>query len=152
FFGSRITNSGVGWDLTLQDGTVYSFGYDKPLVAIHDRSYDQVTVLRDSLGRVSEVTSPNGRWITFGYDSPNRINQATDQSGRSYPYPYDPPPAGVATASTVDGTQTLTTTYTWDSSKRVQSVKDARLNTFLTNVYDSNNRVTQQTLGDGGVW
>jgi YD repeat-containing protein len=41
------------------------------------------------------------------------------------------------------------TTYTWDSSNRVQSIQDARGTTFITNTYDANDRVTKQVLADG---
>ncbi len=153
FQNSRIANNGAGWDLTLRDGTTYVFGTNKPLQAIRDRAGNQVTIRRDTSNKITQVISPNGRWITYSYDSSSRVTGVTDQSGRSYTYTYNAGTSGtIATASTTDNGTTLTTTYTSDSSKRITQIQDARGIIYVTNFYDSNNRVTSQTLGDGGGW
>ena len=44
------------------------------------------------------------------------------------------------------------TTYGWDSTKRLTTITDAKDQLFLTNTYDTNNRVIQQKLADGGLY
>jgi hypothetical protein len=70
FYKSRITWKGLsaGWDLTLTDGTVYIFGDIAPLQAIRDRHGNTITITHANgqTGNITRVTSPNGRWITFG--------------------------------------------------------------------------------------
>lgn len=44
------------------------------------------------------------------------------------------------------------TTYGWDSAKRLTTITDAKQQVFLTNTYDTNNRVIQQKLADGGLY
>jgi len=68
FYKSRITWRGLsaGWDLTLQDGTVYIMGDVAPVQAIRDRYGNTVTITRSNgqIGNITKITSPNGRWIT----------------------------------------------------------------------------------------
>jgi YD repeat-containing protein len=149
FFASTIAWNGNGWDLTLTDGTVYVFGDHAPLQAIRDRYGNIVTVSHSNAqtGNVTRVTSPNGRWIAFTYDSTfpvNRVTQATDNIGRTVLYTYD----ANGNLSTVTDPESNVTTYTWDTSNRLVSVKDGRNIIWLTNQYDTSNRVTQQTLAD----
>jgi YD repeat-containing protein len=149
FFGSSIRWNGAGWDLTLKDGTVYVFGDVAPLQAIRDRFGNTVTITHANgqLGNVTRVTSPNGRWIAFTYDSAlpvNHVTQATDNIGRTVSYTYD----ANGNLSTVTDSEHNVTTYTWDTSHRLVSIKDGRNITWLTNQYDASDRVTQQTLAD----
>jgi hypothetical protein len=81
FYKSTMRWNGHGWDLTTTDGTVYVFGENAPLQAIRDRHGNQMTILHanDQQGPVTQVLSPNGRWIkllggvtTYGYDSAYR--------------------------------------------------------------------------------
>jgi RHS repeat-associated protein len=147
YFKSRIRWNGDGWDLRLRDGTTYVFADNAPLRAIRDRYGNTVAIRRQNdspNGRVTQVTSPNGRWLTFGYDGSGRISSATDNTGRSVGYQYNAagylwkvtdPDAGI-------------TEYTYDGSNRLWKIKDARGITFLTNEYDANGRISRQTQAD----
>ena len=44
------------------------------------------------------------------------------------------------------------TEYTYDSSGRIRTIKDARGITFLTNEYDNGARVIKQTQADGSTY
>ena len=151
FFESRITWNGNGWDLKLKNGLVYVFGENAPLQSIRDRYGNTVTVTRNidsQTGKVSRVTSPNGRWIQFTYDTSNRVSQVTDNIGRQVGYVYDRPgdPPGRLWKVTDPGGGV--TEYTYDASGRMKTIKDALGIVFLTNDYDSNGRVSRQTEAD----
>jgi RHS repeat-associated protein len=137
-----------GWDLRLRTGLTYVFAMDAEfgLSAIRDRFGNKVTLTRDSAGNLTQVTGPGGRWITFQHDARNRITSATDNMGRTVTYTYNP--AGdLATAADAAGNPP--TTYTYDPGTGwMTQITDARGNVFLTNAYDTNGRIVQQTLGN----
>ena len=114
-----------------------------PLSAIRDRYGNQISVFRSG-ANITQVLSPNGRWIKFSYDSNNRITQAKDNIGRTVSYTYD---TGGRLWKVTDTNNGLTE-YTYDSSGRMLTVKDARGIVYLTNEYDTNSRIITQTLAD----
>ncbi len=147
FYLSKIVYNGNGWTLTLKDGTRYIFGDNAPLQAIRDRHGNQITISRPGgpNTNITQVTSPNGRWIAFTYDTSNRITQAQDNLGRTVLYTYD----SAGRLWKVTDPNGGITTYTYDPvSGGMQTLQDARGIVFLTNVYDSNNRVIRQTQYD----
>src|SRR5262249_17440606 len=98
FYGAQIVWNGNGWTMTQKDGSVWTFreGFAATLptqgavLSMADRYGNTVTMTRDqATGNLLKVMSPNGRWISFTYDTSNRVTQATDNSGRSYTYTYD---------------------------------------------------------------
>jgi len=145
FAQSTIAWNGNGWDLTRSDGTVYVFGDTAPLQAIRDRYGNTVTILHANgqSGNVTQVLSPNGRWLTFTYDTSNRVTQVADNIGRTVRYTYDTN----GNLSTVTDPASNVTTYTYDTSHQLLTVKDGRQIVYLTNTY-TNGRVTNQTLAD----
>jgi RHS repeat-associated protein len=160
FYRSRIAWVGsvtVGvWDLTLADGTLFEFGENAPLQFIRDRYGNFITLTRTNgkLGNITQVTSSSGRWVKLTYDASNRITQAQDNSGRTTGYAYD----SAGRLSTVTDANQGVTTHTWDACPspytaptctRLLTITDPRNITFLTNAFDPNGRVTQQTLADG---
>jgi len=161
FHKSTIKWNGNGWDLKLKDGTVYVYGDTHPLQSMRDRYGNTVRFTRTSkdargiFGNITQITGPNGRFIRFTYDASDRITSAQDNLGRTVAYTYDSygrlttitNPAGGVTAygwGTCTGSQA---SCTW-----LTSVTDARGNVRLTNTFDTNGRVQQQTLAGGGTY
>jgi RHS repeat-associated protein len=143
---------GGGWALTLKDGTVYVFGDMRPLQSITDRYGNKVTITRAEAGgqsgNITKITSPNGRWIEFTYDSSNRVTQAKDNIHRAVAYTYDASGRLWRVTDPAGGV----TEYTYDASHRMLTIRDPRNIVFLTNEYDTGDRVTRQTLADGGTY
>ncbi len=158
FYSSTIKWNGSGWNLTLKDGTAYVFGVNQPLQAIRDRNGNQITLTRTAgqSGNITQITSPNGRWIQLAYDTSNRITHAQDNIGRAVQYVYDPQ----GRLQTVTDANGGVTTYAYDSSNlsdanlstHMLSVTDARQITYLTNHYDASGRVDLQTQADGSTY
>ncbi|MFG1886013.1 RHS repeat-associated core domain-containing protein [Micromonospora sp. NPDC049102] len=158
FSGSILAWNGDGWDLRLRDGTTYVFGDEAPLQAIRDRYGNIVTVSRApapadgdgfvrARGPITQVTSPNGKWIKFSYDSANRITRAEDTIGRAVAYTYTTA-GNLETVTDVNGG---VTTYTYEAGK-LKTIKDPRNTVFLTNAYDANGRVQTQTMPGGATY
>ncbi|WP_163567518.1 DUF6531 domain-containing protein [Fodinicola feengrottensis] len=159
FSGSVLVWNGNGFDVRLRDGSSLVFGEDAPLQAIRDRYGNTITITRgpggsdeqgDPLanGPLSQVTSPNGRWIKFSTDRLRRITRAQDNTGRSVSYTYDTK-GHLATVTSPTGD---VSSYTYDPQGRLATAKDGRGTTYLTDTYDSAGRVSTQTLGDGSTF
>src|SRR5207245_2785677 len=52
---------------------------------------------------------------------------------------------------TVTDPENNVTTYSWDASNRIATIRDGRNIVYLTNTYDANGRVSSQTLADPGA-
>ena len=157
FYGSVLTafnnSSGEGFTIKLRDRTVLKFAPHSPngIVSITDPNGNALTFTVTSPtvgGTITRVTSPSGRYVQFSYDGAGRIIQAADNIARTVSYVYDS--AGRLTSVTDPNGKVES--YTYDSSNRMTSVTDKRGNVMVTNVYDTNGRVSQQTLADGAVW
>lgn len=147
FYKSRMSWNGTGWDVTLTDGTVLVFPELANLQAIRDRYGNQITITRaiqGIFGNITQVTSPNGRWLKFTYDTTDRITQVQDNMGRSVGYIYD---ASGRLWKKTDPNGGITE-YTYDTSHRMLTIKDPKGYVYLTNDYDANGRVAEQTLKD----
>jgi RHS repeat-associated protein len=139
------------WQITTRDKTIYEFSDHAPntLVGIRDRYGNAITIVRSGTGgKISQVISPNGRYLNFSYDGANRIIQISDNIGRIVRYEYDPQ----GRLQKVTDPDNKFEQYAYDSAHRMTTVTDKRGNTMATNVYDSNGRVVQQTLADGAIW
>ncbi|WP_320069111.1 pre-peptidase C-terminal domain-containing protein [Micromonospora sp. RTGN7] len=148
FRDAVMTWNGDGWDLVRTDGMVYVFGENAPLQSIRDRHGNQITLTRSSGGQsgdITQVTSPNGRWIKLSYTG-GRVTRAQDNAGRAVQYGYD----GSGRLTTVTSPGGRTTSYTYDTANRMTTVTDARGITYLTNTFDAAGRVAAQTM-PGGV-
>ena len=151
FMNSTMAWNGDGWDLVRPDGLVFVFGENQPLQAIRDRHGNTVTITRSSGGQsgtITQVTSPNGRWLAFSYGTGNRVSQVKDNSGRTVSYTYDA--AGHLTQ--VTNPLGHTTQYTYDGSHRMTSIVDGRGITYLTNTYDADSRVATQNVAGAGTY
>jgi RHS repeat-associated protein len=146
-------------EIFLQDGTVLLFSPNATLPqlsSITDAHGNTVTITTSIVNTetttalpVTQVTSPNGRYIQFFYDSFNRIVRAVDNAGRTTSYSYDS--LGRLTSATdADG---YTEQYSYDpTTNNMSVVTDKRGNTATQNTYDANGRVSQQQLADGSIW
>src|SRR6185369_15822283 len=158
FNGSIMSYSGNGFDIKLRDGTTYVFGEEAPLQSIRDRFGNVTTITRGpaaadpdgvvrAKGPITQVTSPNGKWIAFTNDSSGRVTKATDSTGRSVSYTYD----ASGFLSTVTDVNGGVTTYTY-AGGRIATIKDPRGTTYLTNTYDAAGRVSRQSMADGSTY
>jgi len=144
----------------LKDGTVLQFSNStiRQLASITDRHGNVVTITTTANPQsaetqtalpVTQVTSPNGRYIQFFYDAFNRITSAVDNAGRTTSYAYDSQ-GHLISATDADG---YTESYGYDpATNNMSLVTDKRGNAATKNLYDTNGRVSQQTLADGAIW
>ena len=129
FYGATISWNGSGWTLKKKDGTILTFpdsdgttvAQKAALIGLQDRNGNALTLARDGNSNLTGITTPNGRYIQFTYDSSNRIIQAQDNSGRAVNYTYN----ANGCLSTVTDANGGVTTYAYDIYDNMISVQDA---------------------------
>ncbi|MGF6770377.1 RHS repeat-associated protein [Paraburkholderia sp. GAS199] len=152
YYRASLTTSGSTRVLTLRDGRVRQFAMTAGryrLSSLQDRNGNTVTITRDSsTGAVTRITSPNGRVLTFttvvGARGTPLVSRVTDPLNRQVSYQYD----GQDRLTQVTDANGGVWQYGWDSRSRLVSVTDPEGNVQVTNTYDTNDRVTSQTLAD----
>ncbi|RYJ22027.1 Rhs-family protein [Streptomyces sp. L-9-10] len=145
FRGSKIYGGNGRWEIRFRDGSIWTYPQYAPLQQIQDRHGNTLKIsrLNGTKGDITQITTPGGRWISFGYDTSHRIISARDNTGRTTGYTYDTAgrletvtdPAGKVSRYTYDGT-----------TNRVRTAVDARGVTYMSNTFDAAGRVKEQTL------
>ncbi len=138
--------------LKFKDGTEWRFSDYGFLVAMLDRNGNMLTLTRAAAGglagNLTKITTPNGRYLTFSYDSSNRISQVADILGRTVTYTYD----GSGRLWKVTNPLSGVSEYTYDASHRLLTAKEPNGNPHVTNTYDVNGRVATQTRADSTTY
>jgi RHS repeat-associated protein len=97
------------------------------------------TTLAYTSGKLSTVTDPAGRTLTFAYGTNGRVSSVTDSANRSVSYTYDT--SGNLTDVTDVGSGNWH--FTYDTNHLLLTERDPRSHT-TTNTYDSARRVLTQ--------
>jgi RHS repeat-associated protein len=150
FRASRLTrNADNTWTLRYKDGIIWTFNSSGWLVAQRDRNGNQITITRDGQNRVSRLTDPAGRNLTFSYSGSDlTVQQVTDPIGRTVQYTYDAEQRLILVTDPLG----QVTRYSYDLSGRLDTVTDPRGIVTERNTYDSAGRVIQQVQADGGTF
>jgi RHS repeat-associated protein len=134
------------YTVTGKDQTVSRFDAAGRLAAIRERNNQGLDLTYDGAGRLARVAG-SGRGITFSYDPATGLRtKATLDDGRSVAYGYT---AGrLTTAKDLGG---ATTTYWYDATGKLASIRDANNNYPVRNTYDpTTGRVTEQLDASDG--
>jgi len=151
FIGSRINWNGFGWDLALRDGTTYlspeAYNATRPqqgsLVGIFDREGNEVRLSRKDNGDLTEIKSPNSKWIRLRY-SDGRMIEAKDSLGNIVGYGFD----STNRLETVRYADGHVTKYTYDPLNRINGIQDPAENFVFECKYDSQGEITEATVND----
>jgi RHS repeat-associated protein len=150
FKGARIVvNSDGNRTLRLRDGTSLTFS-NSLLIQVSDRAGNAVNIIRQMETNPTTIEDPSGRtlqlsWVSLARD---RITSVSDPLGRTVSYTYDASNRLVAVTDPAGGI----TRYDYDSQNRMTALTDARGITFLQNTYDANSRVCRQIQADSGTF
>jgi YD repeat-containing protein len=121
--------------VVLLDGSQRIFNSAGYLTALIDRNGNQVTVAHDSSNRITQVTDPAGRVLTFNYAAPsfpNLVSSTQDAVGNIATYAYDA--SGHLTSVTyADGS---VVSYSYDGTGVILSVTDSQGKILESHTYD----------------
>jgi RHS repeat-associated protein len=171
--GSTISHTGSSscyWKLQFKDGASMCFPESMnstnaraaAVTSMTDRFGNTITMERNGNHDLRRVTSPNGRWIEFTYDTSRRITDAVDNAGRTLKYEYDA--NGRLIKATMPDSTFEVYTYTASAKSNMATVQDQRGHTMVTNIYGTytcqgtdgqvssncgDGPVTKQTYADG---
>jgi RHS repeat-associated protein len=142
-FGTLVRNGDGTWDLTQKDQSRYHFAADGRLLWAEDCNGNRTTLAYDAQGRLTAVTEPAGRALTFEYTSPvstTLISRITDHISRFIEFTYNI----TGELTVVTDVMGYATTMTYDADHRLLTITDANGHTFVRNVYDDRGRVREQ--------
>ncbi|MEZ0107621.1 RHS repeat-associated protein [Catenulispora sp. EB89] len=147
-----LVKTASGFTIAALDHTSRTFDANGRLTGILDASGHGLSEAYDSSGHLASVTDTAGRVVTFTVGSNGLLTKATLPDGRAVSYAY----TGTDLTAVTD-VRSGVTSYTYDSSNRLLTVKDALAHTVVTNTYDATTgRVSSQTDGVGAkttfVW
>ena len=143
-----ITTNGTEYQRNDLDGTVYSYNADGWLTRIQDR-YGNKQDLYYQCAKLHSVVAENGRFVEFSYYDSGRISAVKDHTGRSWQFGYDLK-GRLITMTRPDGasdTLVYNDTGIEELDDNVISWNEWGDSSYLTNVYDSEDRVVSQSIG-----
>ncbi|MFD7482515.1 RHS repeat-associated core domain-containing protein [Streptomyces mirabilis] len=161
---SNLAKNSDGYALTTRTGGLLEFDSSGLLLRSTTKLKRTTTYKRDTSGQITSLVASDGKTVDFNY-ADSRLSSLILSDGRSITYGYTG-----GRLSDVSGPNGKLG-YTYDSSGRLDGIKDQRGNTVLKNTYDSSGRVERQegatgaatvfsykgdetdvTAPDGGVW
>ncbi len=163
-------NSGGTWTLTKEHGKQYHFDLNGNLASIKDRNGNEIKftysigtypILDSGTGdvlandyRLLHITDTLTRNIDLVYNPSGRLAAIYDPLGRSVTYSYDPNTDDLLSI-TLEGVSPypsgLSKQFTYNADHNLESVTDAKGQTYLVNHYDTDQRVYQQDYGNGSI-
>ncbi|HMS54372.1 MAG TPA: RHS repeat-associated core domain-containing protein [Fimbriimonadaceae bacterium] len=142
FHDALVHNSGGTWTLTTKHQAKFEFRSDGHLVAIKDRAANQITISRDTSGKITTVTDPSSRTLTFSYNSTSgKLDSVTDPNSKTWSF------ARNSSGDLEDLTYPLlnsvsyTREFGYNSTHDITSETDLRGKVWTFN-YDSGSRMT----------
>jgi len=147
------------WQLTFQDGTVYSYGIPSAmsgssatslLLSITDKQGFSTTITYDEDGKIQSVQDAQGHEFTFSYNTAGYVSRVDDSFGRNATFAYDD--AGNLIAQTDMGG--LAYGYNYDATGYLKNVyKPSGTWEFYVEPADGiNNGTVKYPAPGGGMW
>jgi YD repeat-containing protein len=117
------------------------------LLSIIDRNGNTTQLSYDSQNRLTTVTDPASRHLTFTYlsSSSNLVSSVTSDAGISYSYLYD----GQGRLSQVTKPDNTTINFVYDTNNMIATVKDSQGKTLESHTYDVTGRGLTSSRANG---
>lgn len=148
-FRGQLTQIAGGYTLSLKDGSSHQFDSTGRLVSLTDRNGNQTTLTYNVSGKLSSVTDPFGRVLTFVFNG-DRVSQISDTTGVIADYTYSNVTGSNQKLLTVTYADASGYSFVYDASHRLTTVKDKLNNVLEAHAYDSQSRATSSEV-QGGV-
>ena len=132
---TTLTDGSPSWTLTAKSGEKRFFDATSGvLTAMVDRNGNTTQLAYDASNRLTTVTDPAARHLTFTYVSPssNLVSSVTSDVGITFLYAYD----GQGRLTQVTKPDTTTISFVYDAQNRITAVKDTDGKTLESHTYD----------------
>jgi YD repeat-containing protein len=136
---ATLTQNGSLWILAFQNGEQRTFTVASGLLAsVIDRNGNTTQIAWDMSSRITSVTDPASRHLSFSYanTNPQLITGISSDVGLSVSYSYDT--QGRLSVVTEQDSSTLT--FTYNSQSLITTVTDSQGKTLESHTYDSKGR------------
>lgn len=135
------------WTLTFQDGSKRTFDYYSGwLKSIVDRNGNTVTITYDTNNRITTITDPANRTITFNYpDSTSLLVSSVVSNAGTFTYTYD----AQKRLTKVTRPDNTFVTFEYDANSLISAVKDTDGKLLEGHTYDSQGRGLTSTRANG---
>jgi len=136
-----VKNANGTFTLTFTNQSKWEFNAAGWLTAKKDRVGNTTTVNRNANDKITTVTSPDGRALTFAYDGSGRITSVTDPLSRVWTFTHNAAgdTTGVSYPALSGVTKTRTFTYNAQHNILTETDLDGHVWTWT---YDSSERMT----------
>jgi len=147
---ATLTQNGTQtWTLAFQNGAQRIFNFSAgSLTSIKDPNGNATQLTYDATNRLTTVTDPVSRTLTFTYGNSNFPNQVTSLSssvGISYSYSYDTQ----GRLSQVTKPDLTAVSFTYNAQSLITAVTDSQGKTLESHTYDSKNRGLTSARANG---
>ena len=138
--------------VTFKDGRHWGYSaFSARLIWVEDRIGNRLTLSRPNVNQyVTQVVSPNGRYVNVGYNTNNLIGSLTDNVGRGFTYSYVMG-GGYNDLQTVTDPAGKTRHYGWDTQDFMTQVTDPNGTVMVKNTLESGAASYQPTGGNTAV-
>jgi YD repeat-containing protein len=137
--GATLIYDGNTWTLTYKSGEKRVFdGPSGHLLSIIDRNGNTTQLTYDASNRLTTVTDPASRHLTFTYASPtsNLVTGVSSDVGISLTYAYD----NQSRLSTITKPDLTTVSFQYDSNSLISAVLDSNNKVLESHTYDGQRR------------
>jgi YD repeat-containing protein len=131
-----LATNGGGYTLTTKDREEYNFNSQGQLTSIADKNNNTIGLAYTG-SNLTTITDTVGRIVNFSYNANNCLTNITDPLGRTVQFAYD---ANTNLVSVTD-TRSGLTQFGYDPYHQMTNAIDPRGNTFVSMVYDDEQRV-----------
>jgi len=160
--GTLQLDASGSYEIRYDNGKIYHFGANNKIASIEDSFGNSLTFTYDSVGRLTQTTDTLGRTFTYAYDATEHLSRVTDSTGRYAQFTY-------YAASDTDGLtgdlKNILLHYGDSSEKQISftyetgsghehnmlTLTDSKGQIYVTNSYDTNDRVVSQVYGTGTI-
>ena len=138
---ATLTQNGTqSWQIAFQNGEQRVFSYSSgSLTSLIDRNGNTTQLSYDGSNRLSTVTDPASRTLTFTYASssfPNVVTSLGSSTGISFSYSYDTQ----GRLSQFTKPDLTTVSFTYNTQSLITAVTDSNGKTLESHTYDSSGR------------
>ncbi|MGP8202036.1 MAG: DUF6531 domain-containing protein [Limisphaerales bacterium] len=133
---NALTANGGAYTLTTKEQQKYNFNSQGQLTSISDKNNNTVTVAYSG-NNLTTITDTVGRVISLAYNANNCLTNITDPLGRTVRFAYDAKTNLISVTDTHGGL----TQFSYDQYHQLTNAIDPRGNTFVSMVYDDQQRV-----------